>query len=535
MAFDRQRLVDRLSAIPPLVAQLCRISGTPGASIAIAQRGQQIYHHHYGYRDVETKEPPDDDTLYWIGSLSKGMAAAAVGVLVDEGKLNWSTPVQRILPEFRQREKSIEGMINIADILAHRTGITSPNALWSQGGNKIYLERADILPTFAYLQPIKDFRASFQYCNFAYWLADEIVHRVTDVSFGTFLTDRIFSPLGMTRTFVKPTDPVPQNSAKPYMAMRDGSFLEIPPPAGHDGSAIAAAGGVRSSLRDLLVYYSAILKSRAVEFGGSEGVDSESTIIKQASYLTSGQNFLASKLQFEQSYGFGLARVQLPGVFGALGLNSGLVPEMPVIGKGDTSKLVIYHQGSYPGFLTSIFMIPEHDIVIVVLTNSLAFNDAADWLGQLVLEYTLDTATKTDFVGLAERSRDATLKGYDDLEEHIKHDLQQAPARPLASYVGSYFNSPRTFAIRIIEDNGKLQMYFQKEDWDLYPLSSIGEDLFTWAIPYEEQARRARWPLSDGSFFRIQFQADGKGNVGHLQWHLDPNTGPETFVKESAT
>jgi len=76
------------------------------------------------------------------------------------------------------------------------------------------------------------------------------------------------------------------------------------------------------------------------------------------------------------------------------------------------SKLIIYHQGSYPGFLSSVFLIPEHEIAIVVLPNSLAFNDAADWLGQLVLEYALDTPNKTGFVGLAEQSKDATLKAH---------------------------------------------------------------------------------------------------------------------------
>jgi len=86
-------------------------------------------HHHYGSRDIETKGPPDNDTLYWIGSLSKGMATAAVGVLIDEGRFNWSTPVPQVLPEFTQRDKSIKGIINITNILAHWTGISGPNAL----------------------------------------------------------------------------------------------------------------------------------------------------------------------------------------------------------------------------------------------------------------------------------------------------------------------------------------------------------------------------------------------------------------------
>jgi len=76
-------------------------------------------------------------------------------------------------------------------------------------------------------------------------------------------------------------------------------------------------------------------------------------------------------------------------------------------------------------------------------------------------------------------------------------------------------------------------MYFQKEHWDLYPLTSLGNGVFTPAIPYEEQARRARRPLSDIDYFRLRFGRDGAGKIAYLQWHHDPNTGPEEFVRDA--
>ena len=93
----------------------------------------------------------------------------------------------------------------------------------------------------------------------------------------------------------------------------------------------------------------------------------------------------------ETSYGFGWARVQLPATMGDIGCNPPLMPDgMPVVGKGVNSQLVLYHQGSLPGTLTVVMLILETDTVIVVLMNTLALNDVADWVGQLVLEAVLD-------------------------------------------------------------------------------------------------------------------------------------------------
>lgn len=527
MALDRQ-LIDRLSTIPAKVPRICKDSGTPGASIAVGRRGDLIYQHHYGFRDVVAQKPPDEDTVYYIGSLSKGMAAAAVGILVDEEKLRWNTPLRQIFPEFRQRNKEIQDTINIADLLAHRSGLSTPNALWSQGGNKVYLRNQDILPLFAESQSVKDFRASFFYCNIGFWVIDEVIHKITNQSFGTFLEDRIFSPLSMNRTFIKATEePVP-NFAKAYMPLTDGTFVEIPPPAVYDGTPIAAAGGVKSSITDLVKYYSSLLEARSIELGKDAG----GAIIKGASILTGAENIMDFTSLFEQSYGMGLARVGLPGRFGALGPNAWLVDNMPVIGEGSQYKLVIYHQGSYPGYLSSVFLVPEEDIVIVVLTNSLAFNDAADWLGQMVLEEVLDVPERTDFEKLVTESRDASLKQFSGLADDIRHHLDEPQAvAKVSKYPGVYCNSLRNFAINIIADEDKLQMHFQNESKDVYPLEYYGENTFSWAMPYNDQVSRGRWPISSPTYFQFKFSLDDAGTVSSLAWHHDPNIEPEVFTK----
>lgn len=86
---------------------------------------QVIYTQSFGYRDVEAKLPPDEQTVYHIASLSKAVTSAAFGILVEEKKIDWDTPVKTILPEFDHPDRTIREELNIADLLSHRGGLAT--------------------------------------------------------------------------------------------------------------------------------------------------------------------------------------------------------------------------------------------------------------------------------------------------------------------------------------------------------------------------------------------------------------------------
>jgi CubicO group peptidase (beta-lactamase class C family) len=531
---SQSALIDRLSSLSSLITQICDISGTAGVSVGITHRGQKIYTHNSGFRDAEKAQKPDSDTIYNVGSLSKGMTAAAVGLLVEDGKFTWETPIKDLLLGYRQRNETIAPLITVTDLLAHRTGLNSPAALWSQGENKGYLPRTEILPIFSSAPSVQEFRASFKYCNYAYWVVDEIIQQQTGQSWGTLLNDRLIEPLHLNRTFVKATPPSTTNIAKPYMPLMDGSFVEIPFPDCADGSAIAAAGGVRSSVNDLLKYYNALLNARASEFGDKRAHDSH--VLRQASVLTSAKNLMDPKGILERSYGLGLARTMLPGKFGDIGKNMPLVASMPVLGLGDTAKLVIWHQGSMPGFLSSTFLVPEEEIAIVVLTNSLSFNDAADWIGQLLLEHALGMTATTDFIKLARDSKAASIRQFTELDKEFEQKRAPHPELlPLKAYVGDYWNPLHNFLIRVFEEGGSLRMCFQGDASDTYILKGFEKDTFSWNMPYDEQAKRGRWPGGPMEYFLFRFQATEPGRVTKLLWNIDPSTGgkeDQVFAKD---
>lgn len=88
-----------LAAAEPAILEICEVSGVAGLSYGISHAGE-TYFGNFGFRNVLEKLPPDEETIYHLGSLTKFFTSALVGVLVEKGQLNWTAPVQEILPEF---------------------------------------------------------------------------------------------------------------------------------------------------------------------------------------------------------------------------------------------------------------------------------------------------------------------------------------------------------------------------------------------------------------------------------------------------
>ena len=155
----------------------------------------------------------------------------------------------------------------------------------------------------------------------------------------------------------------------------------------------------------------------------------------------------------------------LPRSLRAIGLNPMYVSPMPLVGKGlEEPRLCIYHQGSIPGELSSAHLLPDTNTAIVVLTNSMANNDAADWIGQLLLETVLDNPDKNDYLALARDSARTSV----DLWPTMKSDLEahrepKTSHKPLRDYVGIYWNPIHNWCIEVYESEDILKVCFQQQ------------------------------------------------------------------------
>jgi CubicO group peptidase (beta-lactamase class C family) len=88
-------------SIDSLVERTLRTFEVPGIALCIIRDGKVIHSKGYGVRSLDTRQPVDEQTLFGIASNSKAFTTAALGMLVDEGKLNWDDKVRKYIPEFR--------------------------------------------------------------------------------------------------------------------------------------------------------------------------------------------------------------------------------------------------------------------------------------------------------------------------------------------------------------------------------------------------------------------------------------------------
>jgi CubicO group peptidase (beta-lactamase class C family) len=185
----------------------------PGCAIGIVRGGRLVYAKGFGYRDMENKLPVTPETLFAIGSNTKLFTATAVGFLVDEGKLEWDKPVKTRVPSIQFYNDQLNNSVTLRDMLAHRTGLSSPDDIWFYST----FSRHELFQRLKYCEPEHGFREIFDYNNFMYMAAGEIIDLVSGKTWEEFLEGNIFKPLEMNSTCFT-VDDMERTSdhAKPY-------------------------------------------------------------------------------------------------------------------------------------------------------------------------------------------------------------------------------------------------------------------------------------------------------------------------------
>ena len=215
-----------------------------GLAVAVVKDGDVLFAKGYGIRELGSGVKVDEHTLFAIGSTTKAMTAAAIGMLVDEGKLDWDDPVTDHLREFRLYDPFVTREITIRDLLTHRAGLPNADFLW-YGQDR---ESDDILFRMRYVEPETLLRSSFTYQNIMYAAAGEVVAELSGMSWDAFIQKRIFEPLEMNGSIASAaTLDAQPNVARPHYRV-DGATRVI---ENASVDAIAPAGSVWSSVFDM--------------------------------------------------------------------------------------------------------------------------------------------------------------------------------------------------------------------------------------------------------------------------------------------
>lgn len=214
----------------------------PGMAVVVVKGDSVVFQKGYGVREIGKSEPVDKNTLFSIASTSKAFAAAAIGMLVDEGKLKWNDPVVKHLPDFRLKNADLSRQITIRDLLTHRAGLPNTDFLWFDPEEST----GDIMKRLQYVDTAYPIRDGFTYQNIMYMVSGEVVETVSGLPWDKFLKTRILDPLKMTRTraFRTEAEKLP-NLARPHepagknLIATEGSYADAIGPAGSMWSSVA--------------------------------------------------------------------------------------------------------------------------------------------------------------------------------------------------------------------------------------------------------------------------------------------------------
>jgi CubicO group peptidase (beta-lactamase class C family) len=212
-------LAQSAAAPPDLDAYVARAMKTfdvPGLALAIVKDGQVVAAKGYGVRKLGEPAPVDAQTLFGIASNTKVITATALGLLVEEGKIEWDAPVVRYLPWFQMWDPFVTREITIRDLLVHRSGLGlgAGDLLWWPAST---YDRKEIARRLRFIKPVASFRSAYAYDNVLYLVAGEVIEAMSGQSWEDFVRSRILARVGMTTSNVRHSDAARGgNSATPH-------------------------------------------------------------------------------------------------------------------------------------------------------------------------------------------------------------------------------------------------------------------------------------------------------------------------------
>ncbi|HWA15420.1 MAG TPA: serine hydrolase [Gemmatimonadales bacterium] len=385
----------------------------PGLSVAVVSGDSVVFSRGYGVRQLGQPGAVDANTLFGIMSTTKAFTAMLIAMLVDDGTLHWNDPVTKWVPEFQMPDPYVTRALTVKDLLTHSTGLGNADMLWARGD----LTEAEIFRRVRLLAPAYGFRDGFIYQNVMYGLAGEVIARATGKPFPEVLRERIFAPLGMTRSFPTYASMAAANDANTSRAhFRIRDTIRVIEEDKVD--LLAAAGSSWSTANDMSRWLRFLLDSARVN-GRRLVSDSSFRMLFTPQVMVSPDEFYPTQQLTRphwRTYGLGWFQQDYRG------------------------EAVSFHTGSLDGRTAIIGLIPDRRLGVYVFGNL----DHAEFRHALMLK-TFDL-----YLGGQGRDWNVDLKRlYDGLRrEGDSAEVQfertrishTQPTLPLAAYAGTFSN-----------------------------------------------------------------------------------------------
>ncbi|KPJ90148.1 MAG: hypothetical protein AMS18_11420 [Gemmatimonas sp. SG8_17] len=455
----------------------------PGVAVGAIKDGAVVLLEGYGYRDLESKLPVTPRTLMAIGSNSKSFTVVLMAQLVDNGQLDWDAPVRDFLPSFRLHDDYATSNMRVRDLVTHVSGLPRHDLLWYGRS----LDRQALFDRLKYLEPTTSFRGRWQYQNLMFMTAGYLVERITGHSWDALIDERIFTPLGMTRSNTSVTVmPQSDDFAYPYLLL-DGELTRVP---FRNIDNVGPAGSINSSVEEMLSYIQLHLDS---------GVVAGDTILSErnAVLMQTAQSAVGSQDQYPE-----------------------IGPATYALGLGVTTyrgHKQVSHGGGIDGFISAIGWLPNDGIGVMVLSN---MSGEANPVPTLIQRRVFDELLALEPIDWSARVR----KDYEDgrqrqEEERNKRAAERiagtSPSHALDAFTGAY-EHPAYGRMEVTVRDSALQLRYDQFEVDL---EHYHYDVFEVKGSGPDAALAGR----------VQFLMAVDGKIDRLAAPLEPALDPIVF------
>lgn len=490
------------SELENVVQRTMNYWGIPGSAVSVCSEGKELFAGHFGQRDADNNLPVGSNTVFPIGSVTKSFTAAAVARMVDQGLIEWHTPLTKYIPDFKLYDEMAEKRLTITDLLSHGSGLPPHNNFWYGS----YRTRQELFQLVKHLEPAWDIRIRFYYQNLNYLMAGAVIEKITGCCWEDYTREFLLEPLGMNKSSFKKAGLLASGDyALPYQPGGDGEFATFPV---LDIEACAPAGGLNMNIVDFRKW--AMLHQNS---GMHEGIRIVSA--QSMDYMWQVQLGNVDVLPFS-----------LPEIpFTCYGLGCYVMPYR--------GHRMILQGGNIEGYVAALFILPDRDLAISIMANMHEAN-----------LYMLSTAlTLTDYIlGLEpinwdERCMEQVQQFI--AEEERRAEQQQAafennrkpgtePTHDLLAYTGTYLH-PGYGDIKVDLAGGELTVT-HNDNRELLKYSDRGKFSLN---HYHYNTFSAQIPGLSGAFQGlISFRLGKDGEVESIAVPFEPEVSDILFIKK---
>ena len=401
----------------------------PGAAVCIIKDGKIVTMKGYGVRELGGNDKVDENTLFMIGSNTKAFTATLLATLAAEKKLSLDDKATKWLPEFKMKDEWVTKEVTVRDLLCHRLGMMTFQGDFMFFNTK--LSSSDILQKFSRLTPVYSFRSTWGYTNTAFLAGGLIAGNAANSTWQDLIRTKIFQPLGMSRSLALSAEIVHATNKATAHTMQGTTLIKTPYGALDN---IAPAGSISSSVNDLSKWVTMLLNNgkydgkQIIPFSAIQQTRFPNSIIGNGNVLFNSGHFML--------YGLGWMLEEYGG------------------------KKIVSHTGGVNGFVTSVTLIPEDNLGIIVLTNTDAnnFYEALKWeIMDAYFNYPYRNYSKIYFNAFEKElqtEQNSIQKKRDTVAMHLPVALA------LEKFTGEYENDPYG-TLKIVKEGDHVKVLFQ--------------------------------------------------------------------------